>query len=327
MTLVRGGAGAYPRRRRRRTSLRTVAALSSVSSSELCVLLAAASNSTRTRSRYFSHAAWRLTSSAEPISSQLAPCRCAAPINRSFRTSRARMSCSTALSAPRASDAECTTASMSRVRSIARPLAWELDRCATVCDLEARMGLGMLSRYPDKRLGVKAVVLPFPREARPCSAFRAQVAEWRSPLRRGRPRLPARASRRAVLVASGRAEPEQSARTWHVGLAGDETNEASWAPFLGEIDRDGPARCGDHGRLEGGPDKVGSLPGNKANADCSYYIVGFTGFQITNCFGGKISEGVWRVPFFLGATTSTPGFAGAPLAIQLIRCRAWSANC
>ena len=44
----------------------------------------------------------------------------------------------------------------------------------------------------------------------------------------------------AVLVASGKDEPEQSARTWPVGLAGDETNEGSWAPFLGEIDRDGP---------------------------------------------------------------------------------------
>jgi hypothetical protein len=90
--------------------------------------------------------------------------------------------------------------------------------------------------------------------------------------------------------------------------------------------------------------RIGSLPGNKASADCSYYIdneiivyvpvwdyaggtgssawyhiVGFTGFQLTACNGGKDIEGVWRVPFFLGPTTSTPGFAGAPLSVQLIR--------
>ncbi len=94
----------------------------------------------------------------------------------------------------------------------------------------------------------------------------------------------------------------------------------------------------------GSQDLIGSLPGNKASADCSYYIdnnivvtvpvwdsaggngsngyyhiVGFTGFQITACNGGKDIEGVWRVPFFLGPTTTTPGFAGAPLAVQLVR--------
>jgi Flp pilus assembly protein TadG len=96
--------------------------------------------------------------------------------------------------------------------------------------------------------------------------------------------------------------------------------------------------------LAGSPDFVGNLPGNKASADCDYYItnkivvtvpvwdyadgvgqgayyhiIGFTGFQITDCFGGKNIEGVWRVPFFLGPTTTTPGFAGAPLAVQLIK--------
>jgi Flp pilus assembly protein TadG len=94
----------------------------------------------------------------------------------------------------------------------------------------------------------------------------------------------------------------------------------------------------------GSGDRIGSLPGNKASADCSYYIdnqitvfvpvwdsaggtgsnayyhiVGFTGFQITNCDGGKDIEGVWRVPFFLGPTTTTPGFAGQSLAVQLVR--------
>ncbi|MGH2466875.1 MAG: pilus assembly protein TadG-related protein [Candidatus Limnocylindrales bacterium] len=94
----------------------------------------------------------------------------------------------------------------------------------------------------------------------------------------------------------------------------------------------------------GSADLIGNLPGNKVSADCSYYIdnkitvyvpvwdtaggtgqnayyhiVGFTGFQITACDGGKDIEGVWRVPFFLGPTTTTPGFAGAALAVQLVR--------
>ncbi|HYM83970.1 MAG TPA: pilus assembly protein TadG-related protein [Candidatus Dormibacteraeota bacterium] len=97
-------------------------------------------------------------------------------------------------------------------------------------------------------------------------------------------------------------------------------------------------------KLPGSADQIGSLPGNKASADCSYYItndvvvivpvwdkaggtgsnawyhiVGFTGFQLTNCDGGKDIEGVWRVPFWNGPTTTQPGFAGAPLAVQLVR--------
>ncbi len=96
--------------------------------------------------------------------------------------------------------------------------------------------------------------------------------------------------------------------------------------------------------LPGSSDFIGSLPGNKASADCSYYInresvltvpvwdyaagngsnayyhiVGYTGFQITACNGGKDLEGVWRVPFFVGPTTTTPGFAGQALAVQLIK--------
>jgi hypothetical protein len=103
--------------------------------------------------------------------------------------------------------------------------------------------------------------------------------------------------------------------------------------------------------VNGGPsttanpiDRIGSLPGNKASADCSYYInnkvvvtvpvwdtaggtgdnayyhiIGFAGFQITACDGGKDLEGVWRRAVFQGPTTSTPGFSGAPLAVQLIK--------
>ena len=91
-------------------------------------------------------------------------------------------------------------------------------------------------------------------------------------------------------------------------------------------------------------DRIGSLPGDKNSADCSYYItnnvqvivpiwdvaggsgagawyhiVGFAGMQLTACDGGKSISGVWRQPFFVGPTTTTPGYAGAPLAVQLIK--------
>jgi len=94
----------------------------------------------------------------------------------------------------------------------------------------------------------------------------------------------------------------------------------------------------------GSADFIGSLPGNKTSADCSYWIargdtlpiavwdyaagegsnayyhiVGFTGFQITDCNGGKDIRGVWRQPLYLGPTTAIPGFAGAALSVQLIK--------
>ena len=99
--------------------------------------------------------------------------------------------------------------------------------------------------------------------------------------------------------------------------------------------------------VTGGPapaDRIGSLPGNKESADCDYYIdnkvtvtvpiwndaggtganawyhiVGFAGFQLTACNGGKDIEGVWRKQFFIGPTTSTPGTGFQNLAVQLIR--------
>ena len=98
--------------------------------------------------------------------------------------------------------------------------------------------------------------------------------------------------------------------------------------------------------VSGDPDKdrIGSLPGNKASADCSYYIdneivvtvpvwdyaggtgangwyhiIGFAGFQITECEGGKNIAGVWRKQFFLGPTTATKGFEFSALAVQLVR--------
>jgi len=98
--------------------------------------------------------------------------------------------------------------------------------------------------------------------------------------------------------------------------------------------------------LPGSPDRIGSLPGNKVSADCDYYIdneitvsvpiwdtaggtgqnawyhiVGFAGFQLTECTGGKDIEGVWRRLFVTGPVGSHP--AGptefAQLAVQLVQ--------
>lgn len=97
--------------------------------------------------------------------------------------------------------------------------------------------------------------------------------------------------------------------------------------------------------LDGSADLIGSLPGNKASADCSYWIekqstvvvpvwdyaggtgsngwyhiIGFAGFQITGCSGGKDIEGVWRKAFFEGPVTSEAnGLPFQSLGVQLIR--------
>lgn len=96
--------------------------------------------------------------------------------------------------------------------------------------------------------------------------------------------------------------------------------------------------------LPGSADRIGSLPGNTVSADCSslvslgatlpvavwdeaggsganawYHVVGFTGFQVTGCDGGKDIRGVWRQPLYIGPTTTVPGFAGASLAVQLVK--------
>jgi Flp pilus assembly protein TadG len=97
--------------------------------------------------------------------------------------------------------------------------------------------------------------------------------------------------------------------------------------------------------LPGSADQIGSLPGNKVSADCSYWIdaeatvivpvwdyaggtgsngwyhiVGFAGFQITECSGGKDIEGVWRKAFFEGPVTSEAnGLPFQALGVQLIR--------
>jgi hypothetical protein len=91
-------------------------------------------------------------------------------------------------------------------------------------------------------------------------------------------------------------------------------------------------------------DRIGSIPGNKVSADCSHYIndevvvtvpiwdyaggtgsggwyhiIGFAGFQITECRGGKDLAGVWRKQFFIGPTTATGGRVFDNLAVQLVR--------
>jgi hypothetical protein len=130
------------------------------------------------------------------------------------------------------------------------------------------------------------------------------------------------------------------------GLGQDGSGCANSKPFLQE--EIGPP-SNSHGcctlvGLPGSPDKVKSLPGNKVSADCSYWIntgatvtvpvwdvaggtganawyhvIGFAGFQITECRGGKDIAGVWRQQFFLGPTTTTAGFTGQALAVQLVR--------
>jgi len=96
----------------------------------------------------------------------------------------------------------------------------------------------------------------------------------------------------------------------------------------------------------GSLDRIGSLPGNKVSADCSYWIdneitvtvpiwdtaggtgqngwyhiIGFAGFQITECRGGKDVAGVWRKAFFQGPVGSTPSNPLVPqaLGVQLVQ--------
>jgi hypothetical protein len=102
--------------------------------------------------------------------------------------------------------------------------------------------------------------------------------------------------------------------------------------------------------LAGSGDDIGSLPGNKASMNDSdpgvayyidnevvgfvpiwdsaggtgsngyYHIIGFAGFQITHIKGSKEIQGILRQVIFPGpVSTTAPGFAGAPLATQLIR--------
>lgn len=90
-------------------------------------------------------------------------------------------------------------------------------------------------------------------------------------------------------------------------------------------------------------DRIGSLPGNKASADCSYYIdnlitvtvpiwdvaggsgangwyhiVGFAGMQLTACNGGKDIRGVLRQLILPGPTTTDPQPKGTSLGVELV---------
>jgi hypothetical protein len=102
----------------------------------------------------------------------------------------------------------------------------------------------------------------------------------------------------------------------------------------------------------GSGDDIGSLPGNKASVDdntpgvayyidnglvgfvpiwdyafgngnpdhAGYHIIGYAGFQLVHVDGSKNITGYLRQVIFNGpVTTTSPGFAGAPLAIQLVR--------
>ncbi len=98
--------------------------------------------------------------------------------------------------------------------------------------------------------------------------------------------------------------------------------------------------------LPGSLDQIGSLPGNKVDVStsCNYYInnnvvvtvpvwdtaggtgsnawyhiIGYAGFQLTGCDGGKDIEGVWRKEFFLGPTSTTAGSSFTSPGIQLVR--------
>jgi hypothetical protein len=129
-------------------------------------------------------------------------------------------------------------------------------------------------------------------------------------------------------------------------------------PFLlgewGDLSADPPVMPETYGcctavGLTGSGDDIGSLPGNKASVNNSdpgvayyinngvigfvpiwdyadgngsngyYHIIGFAGFQLTNVKGSKEIQGILRQVIFPGpVTTTSPGFAGAPLAVQLI---------
>ena len=49
-----------------------------------------------------------------------------------------------------------------------------------------------------------------------------------------------------------------------------------------------------------------------------YHIIGFAGFQITECEGGKNIAGVWRKAFSTGPTTASSPGTWASLAVQLV---------
>ena len=65
------------------------------------------------------------------------------------------------------------------------------------------------------------------------------------------------------------------------------------------------------------PDYCDPAGGNGSNG--YYHIIGYAGFQIVHIKGAKDIQGILRQVIFNGpVSTTAPGFAGAPLAVQLI---------
>ncbi len=143
------------------------------------------------------------------------------------------------------------------------------------------------------------------------------------------------------------------------GLGQDSDGCANNKPFLegewGDLSAVPPVPPNTYGccsavGLSGSGDDIGSLPGNKASLNDStpgvayyetnqvvgfvpiwdsaggngsngyYHIIGYAGFQIIHIKGSKEIQGILRQVIFNGpVTTTAPGFAGAPLAVQLVR--------
>ncbi len=117
--------------------------------------------------------------------------------------------------------------------------------------------------------------------------------------------------------------------------------------LIGEIGPPGLSYgCCSQTGVAGSLDRIGSLPGNKVDVGtaCNYYInndivvtipvwdtaggsgqnawyhiVGYAGFQITGCNGGKDLSGVWRQEFFLGPTSTNPGGSYTSLGVELVK--------
>ncbi len=136
--------------------------------------------------------------------------------------------------------------------------------------------------------------------------------------------------------------------------AGCGNNKGFLVGEWGDLSADPPVMPNSYGcctavGLPGSGDDIGSLPGNKASVNDGdpgvayyvdngvigfvpiwdwadgngsngyYHIIGFAGFQLVHVKGSKEIQGILRQVIFPGPiTTTSPGFAGAPLAVQLI---------
>ncbi len=56
------------------------------------------------------------------------------------------------------------------------------------------------------------------------------------------------------------------------------------------------------------------------NGNSAYYhIIGFAGFQITQCSGANSAQGVWRLPLFPGPTNQIPNPPGTSVSVRLLK--------